>query len=225
MVLSRNSEYPNRNVDYCCGALGWLMFKSFGKQVLASQGSPFDSRSSFTRKRISRKATMPREDHSKKREEKTEALSKSLEWDTEPGLESKYVLVPGGRWVLDMKCVPRMSKPDLPYGPRMWSWDSRLLSVSEPSSERRAVRREGEGGIWMKRTEFCTIWSWHKAAKDRDWYKAQASECRQFWSKVPIVQLWDLVQLNNSLCDKDFGAFIHGKFNVNHYYVLTFPKC
>lgn len=55
------------------------MFRSLGKQVLASYGLPFASRSSFTRRRISRKAIMPQEDHIKKRQEQTEALGKSVE--------------------------------------------------------------------------------------------------------------------------------------------------
>lgn len=65
------------------------------------------------------KALMTRRDDSKKRQEKTEALGKFLEWELEPGQENKYLLVHGRYWVLDMKCEPRMSKPDLPYSPRM----------------------------------------------------------------------------------------------------------
>ena len=41
---------------------------------------------------------------------------------------------------------------------------------------------------------------------------------------MSIVQSCDVAWLNNSLLDKDFGVLIHGKLNMNYYYVLTFKN-
>ena len=54
------------------------MFRSLGKQVLASYGLPLGSRF-FTRRRIRKKPLMSQKGYSKKRQEKTEALGKFLE--------------------------------------------------------------------------------------------------------------------------------------------------
>lgn len=91
MVLSRNSEYPNRKAEYCCGAWGWLMFRSLGKQVLISYSLSLGSRR-FTRRRIRRKVLMPQKGNSKKMQEKTEALGIFCEWEIEPGQGNEYLL-------------------------------------------------------------------------------------------------------------------------------------